>query len=51
MNTENSIFKFVTIRNVTSEVKSESKSKIQPSTEVTNSLVTVLKSEKLKLTI
>lgn len=53
MNTENSIFKFVTIRNATNEVKSEQKFEIQPKTELTSSLVAVLsndqkQSEKIK---
>jgi len=45
MNTANSIFKFVTIRNATNEVTSEPKFNIQPKTDLTNSLVTILSRE------
>lgn len=54
MNTANSIFKFVSIRNATNEVKSDPILEIQPRTETVNSLVEILtsdkeQSEKLKL--
>jgi hypothetical protein len=53
MDTSNSIFKFVTIRNATSDVKSSPNLEIRPQTPTVNTLVNILagdstKSEKLK---
>lgn len=45
MNTANSIFNFVTIRNATNEVKSDPKFDIQLNTELANSLVAILSSD------
>jgi hypothetical protein len=45
MDTESSIFKFVSIRNASDEVKSDPKFTIQPKTELTDSLVAILAKE------
>jgi hypothetical protein len=45
MDTANSIFKFVTIRNASTDVKSEPKFEIQPKTEFVNSLVAILSND------
>lgn len=45
MDTASSIFKFVTIRNATNVVKTDTKFEIQPKTELTSSLVAVLSND------